>query len=153
SSADDTGPGKQDRVGHLLVMVFENGKVLVVTENTAAVGASMHTPSSTAQGDSILARRMIVEFERLEQPGDFAVVLPFIVVRQSRVIQAWQRHEIEQELPLLVDAVAWNHVAGERLMRGRVCDHDGLGGAGTWEDGLREVARPLRGRGDRHAIP
>ena len=68
-------------------------------------------------------------------------------------MHVWQRHEIEQELPLLVDAVASNDVAGERLMRGRVGNDDGLGGARSWEDGLREIARPLRRRGDRHPIP
>ena len=151
--ADDTGPGKQDRVGRLLVVVFENGKVFSVTENPAAVSASIHPPASTAQGESILARRMIVEFERLEKAGNFAVVLPFIVVRQSRVIQVWQRHEIEQELPLLVDAIVTNGVALERLMRRGVRYGDALSGARSWEDGLREIARPLRRRGDRHPIP
>src|SRR5439155_8109041 len=149
---DNTRPGKQYRVCRLGVMVFEDREVRGIPEDSAPVGSRVHPPSGTSQGKSILVRGVIVEFERLEVPGDIAVVLPLIIVRKARITQVGQGHEIEQELTLLVNPVGTNDIAEERLMRRRVYDGYGLGRGGTGEDGLREITAALRRCGDRHAI-
>ena len=90
---------------------------------------------------------MIIELQGLKQPGNVAIILPHIIEWFGRVAKIWQRHEIQQELPLLVDLSRRNGIARERLVSCRVGDNDGLGGAGSWKHGLGKIALPFRGGG------
>src|SRR6266487_6400566 len=69
----------------LFVMVFEDWKIVSKAEYAAPEGPGIDPPAAPSHRESILLRGVIVEFERLQSLGDFADVLPLIIVGQARI--------------------------------------------------------------------